>query len=450
MSTHAYSSPEALPHTPQSSLGLRDRIAQRLALAQLARWRASVTIELPDGRVVAIGAAESPRRVSVRIHRWRVFRRLLSGGDIGLGEAYMDGDWDCSDLVELCRLYVSAPPVLESRWLALPLRALHAWQRVARANSVRGSRRNIRAHYDLSNDLFRLFLDDSMTYSAGVFAQPDTTLADAQRAKLDGICRTLALQPSDHVLEIGSGWGSFALHAAGVYGCRVTSLTLSTDQLRLARQRVAEAGLQARVDIELCDYRHATGQFDHLVSIEMFEAVGLRYYDDFFAACERVLRPHGRMFLQTIAMPDQRFPSYARDFDWSRKYIFPGSLLASLHEISAALQRVTTLRIESLRDIGRDYARTLHLWRERFLRRRHEVRRLGFDERFIRMWDFYLASCEASFAARYINDLQLVLARPLPFARALDVSRATSAAQRQSSRETSHHTMEPEGFQIRS
>jgi len=199
----------------------------------------------------------------------------------------------------------------------------------------------------------------------------------------------------------------------------VTSLTLSQDQLTLARQRVAEAGLSERVDIQWCDYRHATGQYDHVVSIEMFEAVGLRYYDAFFGACERLLRPHGRMFLQTIAIPDQRFRAYARDFDWSRKYIFPGSLLASLHEITASLRRVTTLRIESLRDIGLDYARTLHCWRERFLRAQHDVRRLGFDDRFIRMWDFYLASCAASFAARYINDLQLVLRRPLPFARAL-------------------------------
>jgi cyclopropane-fatty-acyl-phospholipid synthase len=257
-----------------------------------------------------------------------------------------------------------------------------------------------------------------MTYSAGVFERPDATLEEAQHAKLDGVCRSLQLQPGDHVLEIGSGWGSFAIHAARTHGCRVTALTLSHDQLVLARQRVAEAGLSARVDIQLCDYRRVVGQYDHLVSIEMFEAVGLAYYDAFFGACERLLRPHGRMFLQAIAIPDQRFPAYARDFDWSRKHIFPGSLLASLHEISASLQRVTTLRIESLRDIGCDYARTLRLWRERFLRAQHEVRRLGFDDRFIRMWTFYLASCEASFAARYINDLQLLLSRPLPFARA--------------------------------
>jgi len=399
-------------------IGVLDRLAQRLALAQLARWRAAVTIELPNGRAIDLVPSRARRSVTVTVRNPRVFRRLLASGDIGLGESYMDDDWACSDLVELCRLFVVESPALQS-WLTLPMRAVHAWQRIARANSLRGSRRNIRAHYDLSNDLFRLFLDPSMTYSAGVFAHPDATLEEAQHAKLDGICRSLALQPGDHVLEIGSGWGSFAIHAARSYGCRVTSLTLSQDQLTLARQRVAEAGLSERVDIQWCDYRHATGQYDHVVSIEMFEAVGLRYYDAFFGACERLLRPHGRMFLQTIAIPDQRFRAYARDFDWSRKYIFPGSLLASLHEITASLRRVTRLRIESLRDIGLDYARTLHCWRERFLRAQHDVRRLGFDDRFIRMWDFYLASCAASFAARYINDLQLVLRRPLPFARAL-------------------------------
>jgi cyclopropane-fatty-acyl-phospholipid synthase len=398
--------------------GMLDRLAQRLALAQLAHWRTPVRIEFPDGRGVDVGTGRPGRRATVTVRNARVFRRLLTSGEIGLGESYMDGDWECSDLVELCRLFVTESPDLRS-WLALPMRAVHAWRRITHANSLRGSRRNIRAHYDLGNDLFQLFLDPSMTYSAAVFDDPDATLEEAQRAKLDGICRSLALAPGDHVLEIGSGWGSFAIHAARTYGCRVTSLTLSRDQLALARQRVAEAGLSSRVDIRLCDYRHATGRYDHLVSIEMFEAVGLAYYDAFFAACERLLRPHGRMFLQTIAIPDQRFPAYSRDLDWSRKYIFPGSLLASLHEITASLRRVTTMRIESLRDIGRDYARTLRLWRERFLRVRPEVRRLGFDDRFVRMWEFYLASCEASFSARYINDLQLVLSRPLPFARAL-------------------------------
>jgi cyclopropane-fatty-acyl-phospholipid synthase len=400
---------------------LADRVAARLVLRQLERWHVgALRLELPDGRTHQFGEQRAARRVDVTVRDWRFFRRLLTGGDIGVGEAYMDGDWDCSDLVELCRLFLEDQSVLDgaSAW-TLPRRVLHAMQRLARANTLRGSRRNIQRHYDLSNDLFRLFLDDSLTYSAAVFARDDMTLEDAQREKLDGICRSLDLRPDQHILEIGSGWGSFAMHAASAYGCRVTSLTLSRDQRNLARQRVAQAGLADRVDIRLCDYRQVEGQFDHIVSIEMFEAVGLRYYDAFFAACERLLRPQGRMFLQAIAIPDQRFDAYARDYDWTRKYIFPGSLLASLHEVTASLKRVTTLRIESLRDIGADYARTLHLWRRRFLARQHEVRRLGFDDRFIRMWDFYLASCEASFSARYINNLQLVMTRPSPFAGAL-------------------------------
>ncbi len=399
-----------------------DRVAMRVVLHGLEFWRGgALTLELPDGRCIDVGRGRAAPRVSVAVRRWRFFRRLLTGGDISVAEAYVDGDWECSDVVALCRMFVMDQGAASGRSaLARPRRLLHTLQRLASANTLGGSRRNVRAHYDLSNDLFGLFLDESMTYSAGVFERPEATLEEAQRAKLDGVCRSLGLAPQHHVLEIGSGWGSFALHAARTYGCRVTSLTLSRDQLALARARVADAGLGGRVDIRLCDYRRMTGRFDHLVSIEMFEAVGLRYYDAFFAACERLLRPHGRMFLQTIAIPDQRFPAYARDFDWIRKHIFPGSLLASLHEITASLRRVTTLRIESLRDIGLDYARTLHLWRERFLRRRRDARRLGFDDRFVRAWDWYLASCEAAFGARYINDLQLLLGRPLPFARALE------------------------------
>lgn len=398
-----------------------DRLATRLVLAQLARWHAgALTVTLPDGQEHRFGPPRAAQRIAVTVHHWRFFRRILTGGDIGVGESYMDGDWTCNDLVGLCSAFLADQAVIDQRspW-TLASRALHAVQRWARANTLRGSKRNIQFHYDLSNELFALFLDESMTYSAAVFEPAGATLEAAQRAKLDGVCRALDLQPDQHVLEIGSGWGAFALHAARTYGARVTSLTLSHDQYRLARERVAAAGLSERIDIRLCDYRELHGRFDHLVSIEMFEAVGLKYYDAFFGACERLLAPGGRMFLQTIAMPDQRFDAYRRDYDWVRKYIFPGSLLASLHEVTASLKRVTGLRVESLRDIGPDYARTLGIWRERFLARRAEVRRLGFDDRFVRMWEYYLASCEAGFAVRYINDLQLVLSRPLPFARAL-------------------------------
>jgi len=418
-----------IPSPTVSGATLADRAAAAAVFRHLSRWHAgALTVELPDGRVRELGRGGGAR-LHLTVTRWRFFRRVLLGGDIGVGEAYMDGDWRCDDLVGLCRAFLADQSVVAQRspW-ALPTRLAHAVRRVWQANTLRGSRRNIRHHYDLSNDLFALFLDESMTYSAAVFSDPQTSLEAAQYEKLDGICRALALQPDQHVLEIGGGWGSFAMHAARVRGARVTSLTLSQDQLRLARQRVAAAGLEGRVDIRLCDYRHVDGCFDHVVSIEMFEAVGLEYYDAFFGACERMLAPHGRMFLQSIAIPDQRFDSYRRDYDWLRKYIFPGSLLASLHEITASLKRVTHLRVEGLRDIGPDYALTLRLWRERFLARRGEVRRLGFDERFVRMWEFYLASCEAAFGVRYINDLQLVLGRPEPLARRQHAAAARAAA----------------------
>ncbi|MBX3027205.1 class I SAM-dependent methyltransferase [bacterium] len=403
----------------ERSLPKLDRLAARVVLDRLARWREGrLSLTLPDGSVRELGvpaAGEQP--LALHVHEWRFFRRLLLGGDIGAGESYVDGDWSCSDLVRLCALVVRDQSVLDdaSPW-RLGSRLVHAVRRLREANTRRGSRRNIRHHYDLGNDFFRLFLDESLTYSAGVYARPGATLAEAQREKLDGICRAIGVRAGQHVLEIGSGWGSFALHAATHYGARVTSLTLSAEQQRLASERVAAAGLRDRVDIQLRDYRAMRGRFDHLVSIEMFEAVGFAYYDAFFAACERLLAPGGTLFLQTIAIPDQGFARYRRDYDWLRKYIFPGSLLASLHGITDSLRRVTRLRIESLRDIGPDYARTLADWRQRFLARRDAVRRLGFDERFLRLWEFYLASCEAAFAVRYLSDLQLVMRRPLTVA----------------------------------
>jgi cyclopropane-fatty-acyl-phospholipid synthase len=285
-------------------------------------------------------------------------------------------------------------------------------QRLRDANTLRGSRRNIGRHYDLSNDLYRVFLDESMTYSCGVFTSPTDTLEEAQRAKLDGICRRLGLQRGQHVLEIGSGWGSFAMHAAQHYGCRVTSITLSAEQQRLATERIAAAGLSDLVDIQFRDYRKMTGLFDHIISIEMLEAVGYEYFATFFRACDRLLKQHGRMFLQTITVPDQRFDSYRREFDWIRKYIFPGGCLASVAAVNETLKRHTTLQMEWMREIGTHYAPTLRHWRERFFAKLPEVRRLGFDDRFIRMWEFYLASCEAGFATRYIGDVQMVLSRP--------------------------------------
>jgi cyclopropane-fatty-acyl-phospholipid synthase len=420
---------EVLRRIP-AGVPLANRLAARLALAALARWRVGrLDLRLPDGSLHSFGSDASRRRVSVSVRDWRFFWRLLTSADVGAGESYMAGEWECSNLVELCRMVAEdqAPLPTASAWSWLHRLAQIVRQRKQR-NTLAGSRRNVAYHYDIGNDLYRLFLDDSLTYSAAYFPAADSTLEEAQRHKLDGICRRLDLKPGQHILEIGSGWGSFAMHAARNYGCRVTSLTLSHEQLQLARKRVREAGLDSSVEILLCDYRRIAGRFDHIASIEMFEAVGYENYPAFFRVCERLLAPEGRLFLQAITIPDQRFDAYRRDFDWNRKYIFPGSQLASIHAIAEATKRHTNLRIDWMRDIGPHYARTLRCWRERFLARLAEVRALGFDERFIRMWEFYLASCEASFAARYTGDVQMLLARPLPYARRLQAAASSSAS----------------------
>jgi len=404
---------EALRARPRG-VPVRCRLAAKLVLAQLSQWHAGVlSVALPDGTVLTFGDHDAAPAVTLTVKDWRFFWRVLTAGDIGVGESYMAGEWECNDLVELCRLFLRDQSMLACRspW-TLTARLRHWLLRLARANTLTGSRRNIRYHYDLSNDLYRLFLDESMMYSCGVFASADASLEDAQQHKIDEICRRLELAPGHEVLEIGSGWGAFAIHAARRYGCRVTSLTLSEQQFQLARERVAAAGLESSVDIRLCDYRRIGGHFDRIVSIEMFEAVGYEYYGAFFGKCSALLKPNGYMFLQTIYAPDQRFDMYRRDFDWIRKYIFPGALLASVYGITRALKEHTALRVEWMQEIGTHYARTLRAWRERFLGRLTEVRQLGFDDRFIRMWEFYLASCEAGFSTRYIGDVQMVLARP--------------------------------------
>jgi cyclopropane-fatty-acyl-phospholipid synthase len=406
----------ALPLAFPNAVRRRDRLAARLVLSRLARWRgAPLTMVLPEGSEIPLGGENVGAPITIRIDDWRFFWRALTSADIGVGESYMDGEWRTDDLVGVCRGFLSDPAALDydsSTW-TIGDRLLNVWRRLSSLNTISGSRRNIRHHYDLSNDLFRLFLDDTMLYSCAVYRREDASLGEAQLEKVDGICRALGFRPGHEVLEIGGGWGAFAIHAAQRYGCRVTSLTLSEEQLRLARERVAAAGLEDRVEIRLCDYREANDAFDRIVSIEMFEAVGYEYFGTFFQTCARCLRPGGRMLLQTISVPDQRFERYRRSFDWIRKYVFPGGLLPSLHEITRAVKEHSSLRIHRVEDIGLHYARTLRHWRDRFLTRLPEVRRLGFDDRFIRMWEFYLASCEAAFAVRYVSDLQIELEQPV-------------------------------------
>ena len=281
-----------------------------------------------------------------------------------------------------------------------------------RANSIEGSRRNIQEHYDLSNEFFRLFLDERMVYSSAIFDTPGATLDDAQIEKIDRLCRKLSLAPGDEVLEIGTGWGAFALHAASRYGCRVTTTTISHRQFEYCRDLFARSGEPGqRITLVMEDYRRLEGRYDYIVSIEMFEAVGLEHYDDFFGACDRLLTAEGAMAMQTITMNERGFRAYHKSSDWIQRRIFPGSELASTREILSSLARATRLSMVGLEDIGLHYAETLAEWRRRFLARAGEVRQLGFDETFLRMWDYYLAYCEGGFRERYVSDVQLVLSK---------------------------------------
>jgi len=357
------------------------------------------------------GAAGGPA-ASMTIHHPRFFRRVATGGEVGLGESYMDGDWSTPDLVSLAQLMLCNAEVLASTpaittWVA---RVRETIAHRLRDNTRAGSRRNIHQHYDLGNEFFKLFLDANLMYSCALYQRPGDSLEMAQVNKLRVICDKLDLSPRDHVLEIGTGWGGFALFAATRYGCRVTTTTISAEQHAYAAGLIAQGGEAAeRIDLRFEDYRDLRGRFDKIVSIEMFEAVGVRHYDDFFSACDRLLNRDGLMLLQTITVDDWRFREYRSAPSWIAKYIFPGAELASVAEILNSLSRVSRLGLYHAQQIGTHYARTIHHWRERFRARLDEVRAQGFDERFIRMWDLYLAYCEAAFLERHIGDVQLLL-----------------------------------------
>jgi len=389
-------------------------IPEKLFLKTLEKLKFG-TLELVSGgtrRVFGDGSGELA--ATVVVERPEFFSKVLFGGEDGAGEAYMTGDWWSPDMVSVIRM---ASRNLAS--LAGGNRLLNSVSRIAlrarhksRANTVAGSRRNIAEHYDLSNDFFRLFLDERMVYSSAVYETEADSLEDAQVRKLDRICQKLQLTPDDHLLEIGTGWGAFAEHAVRNYGCRVTTTTISQEQFKGAAERFARIGDEAgRIDLLLTDYRALSGKFDKIASIEMFEAVGLDNYDHFFGACERLLKPDGMMSMQAITMNEGRFPEYHRSSDWIQRRIFPGSELASVSEILRSLGRVTSMSMTHCEDIGIHYALTLAEWRRRFQAAREDVRRLGFDERFMRMWDYYLAYCEGGFRERYIGDVQLVLGK---------------------------------------
>jgi cyclopropane-fatty-acyl-phospholipid synthase len=398
---------------PETMKAIFKPAARKLFLSILEGLQGGLLeLVLPD-RTITFGDVQSELRAQLVVHRERFFARALLGGDTAVGEAYMDGDWSTPDLVSLMRLAVRNLAQLEksnSFFSSLSRFADRLRQRL-RANTVEGSRRNIQAHYDISNELFGLFLDQSMVYSCAWYETTEDSLEIAQFQKLDRICRKLELQPQDHVLEIGTGWGAFALHAARNYGCQVTTTTISQQQYQYARSLFDAEDRDRRIELLLKDYRELSGSFDKIVSIEMFEAVGFDHYDEFFRACDRLLKPDGSMLLQTITMNEQRFPQYVKESDWIQKYIFPGAQLASLRGVLDSLARATRLSLFHAEDMGAHYARTLAAWRKRFHNSIAEVEALGFDSRFIRMWDYYLAFCEGAFLERHISDFQLLMTK---------------------------------------
>ncbi|MEQ1884766.1 MAG: cyclopropane-fatty-acyl-phospholipid synthase family protein [Bryobacteraceae bacterium] len=365
-------------------------------------------------RTHTFGEKGADLRACIAIHNERFFSRMLWGGDDAAGDSYVNGDWSSPDPVAVVRLAARNLGQLESAnpLLTLGSRLLYLVRHKLNRNSVDGSRENIHAHYDLGNSFYRLFLDRGMMYSSAIYNHAGDTLEEAQVEKVDRICRKLRLGPQDHVLEIGTGWGMFALHASRHYGCRVTTTTISREQHDQATQLFAAAGEAGeRITLLQEDYRNLRGTYDKLVSIEMFEAVGLEYYDAFFGACDRLLAPNGSFVLQTITMNEHRFDAYKRQSDWIQRRIFPGAQLASIREILNSLLRSTRLSVYNLEDIGLHYAYTLAEWRRRFQDSLAEVRKLGFDDSFCRMWDYYLAYCEGAFRERHISDIQLMLTK---------------------------------------
>jgi cyclopropane-fatty-acyl-phospholipid synthase len=387
-------------------------LAERLVRSRLARLEHGV-LRLA-GETYGARTARCALQARVQVHDPRFWGDVALGGSVGAGEAYMAGYWSADDLTGALRILAANREVLDGlesglAALSAPLRKLVHW---AARNTRRGSRRNIAAHYDLGNDFFRLFLDPTLMYSSALFERADMTLEEASVAKLERICSRLELRPGDRVIEIGTGWGGFALHAASRHGCHVTTTTISEEQYALARERVKDAGLEDRIEILKRDYRDLQGRYDKLVSIEMIEAVGHQYFDAFFAKCGALLEHDGRMLLQAITIADQRYEAARTSVDFIKRYIFPGCCIPSVEALTRAAARASDLRLVHLDDIGPHYATTLRMWRENLAGNLSRVRALGYPEEFIRMWEFYFCYCEAGFAERALGDVQALFLKP--------------------------------------
>ena len=406
----------SLPAEP--AFGLFERSLRTRLLERMRGLRESqLTLIDAFGETLLGHPAANPAatlRATLRVHDAAFYRAIASNGSVGAGEAYIDGHWDCDDLPALVRMLVRNRDLLDAmetgiaRLGGMALRAWHALRR----NTRRGSRGNIAAHYDLGNEFFRLFLDEDLMYSSAIFAHADETLEVASTRKLDRICRKLELGPGDRVVEIGGGWGGFALHAAKHFGCHVTTTTISQAQFDLARERVRAAGLGTRVEVLLEDYRDLSGRYDKLLSIEMIEAIGHQYLDTYFRKVGALLDSRGMALIQAITIEDHRYGKALRVVDFIKRHVFPGSFIPSISAMLGAATRSSDLKLFNLEDIGPSYALTLAAWRARFQHTRGEISALGYDERFLRLWDFYFAYCEGGFIERSIGDVQMLLVKP--------------------------------------
>ncbi|MBN2291153.1 MAG: class I SAM-dependent methyltransferase [Pirellulales bacterium] len=373
-----------------------------------------VTIVDGDGSHSFGSAMQATPPVELTVHDAHFYRYVALGGSLGAAESYIQGQWQCDNLVGLMRIFSQnfvGDDGIESRASRVMLPVKRMIHRLHR-NTLGGSRRNIAAHYDLGDDFFSLFLDDTMAYSCGIFTNAQSSLQEASLVKFARVSRMLQLCEDDNVMEIGSGWGGFAIYAAKNHGCRITTTTISKKQYEFTLRKVRDEGLQDRITVLCQDYRHLQGRFDKLVSIEMIEAVGYEYFDTFFRTCSDLLKPHGAMLLQAITIPDQRFHRYRRSVDFIQRYIFPGGCLPSLGAICGSLGRVTDMRLVDFEDLTAHYALTLSHWRRHFHENIDQVRALGFREEFLRLWEYYFCYCEAGFRERLIADAQILLCKP--------------------------------------
>ncbi|MBW2514498.1 MAG: class I SAM-dependent methyltransferase [Deltaproteobacteria bacterium] len=408
--------PAEAPHLDELKAGNLERLARLTVLSVLEKLKFGRIRIIEDQSQLTFGKDDSAAlQASLHIHHERFYSRILFNGSIGAAEAYMEGLWSTDDLTMVMRIMELNQTVFAEMEkglarLTTPVYKAYHW---ARKNTRMGSRKNILAHYDLGNSFYALFLDPTMTYSCGIFEHEHSTLEEASIAKYDRICQKLQLTPGDRVVEIGTGWGGFVLHAVKNYDVHVTTTTISDEQYRFSRERFKKAGILDRVRLLKEDYRNMKGRFDKLVSIEMIEAVGHQYFDTFFRTCSQLLHDRGMMLIQAITIQDQEFKRYVHTVDFIKRYIFPGGCLTSVAAMLASIARVTDLRIFHLEDITPHYARTLREWRKRFFANIQKVRALKFPETFIRMWEYYLCYCEGGFAERYIGNVQMLLTKPL-------------------------------------